>query len=109
MDVLHRKSAGLQAEVVVGALDMASAHIDVAAAVKVQPVSIIVGMVLDVYKRQVLLSVLAVLSEEGAVPPHPASMAAVIPAAIKTDNAFFMVFSFSLDLCVLFGAVPLSL
>ena len=48
MHILHGQTAGLQAEVIVGAVDIAPAHPDMAAAVKIQTVAVIVPVVFNV-------------------------------------------------------------
>ena len=48
MHILHGQTAGLQAEVVVGAVDIAPAHPDMAAAVKIQTVTVVVPVIFNV-------------------------------------------------------------
>ena len=48
MHILHGQTAGLQAEVIVGAVDIAAAHPDMAAAVKIQTVTVVVPVVFNV-------------------------------------------------------------
>ena len=48
MHILHGQAAGLQAEVVVGAVDIAAAHPDMAAAVKIQTVTVVVPVIFNV-------------------------------------------------------------